>query len=232
MPTFDHIRAITLDLDDTLWPVWPTIARAEGALRQWLAQHAPATERLYRTPDLLAQIRQKVNAEWTHLAHDLSALREESIRRALALAGDDTALASQAFKVFFAERQRVDLFDDALLALERLSARYPLVAVSNGNADIATIGIAHYFSGAVSARSLGVAKPDPRIFEASARWAGVAPSQVLHVGDDVHLDVLGARSVGMATVWVNRKAEVWDPALAPPDLEVSSLEPLCRRLGV
>lgn len=232
MPTFDHIRAITLDLDDTLWPVWPTIARAEGALREWLTRHAPATERLYHTPDVLAHIRQRVNAEWTHLAHDLSALRQETIRRALALAGDDAGLAPQAFAVFFAERQRVDLFDDALPALARLSARFPLVAVSNGNADIATIGIAHHFKGAVSARSLGVAKPDPRIFEASARLVDVAPSQVLHVGDDVHLDVIGARSAGMATVWVNRKGEVWDAALAPPDVEVRTLEPLCRLLGV
>jgi FMN hydrolase / 5-amino-6-(5-phospho-D-ribitylamino)uracil phosphatase len=232
MPTFDHIRAITLDLDDTLWPVWPIIARAEGALRQWLARHAPATERLYHTPEVLQHIRQRVNADWAHLAHDLSALRQESIRRALALAGDDAGLAPQAFAVFFAERQRVDLFDDALPALQRLSARFPLVAVSNGNADIATIGIAQYFKGAVSARSLGVAKPDPRIFVASARLVDAAPAQVLHVGDDVQLDVVGARSAGMATVWVNRKAEVWDPALAPPDVEVHTLELLCQLLGV
>lgn len=36
-----QIRAISLDLDDTLWPIWPTIAKAEGVLLQWLAQHAP-----------------------------------------------------------------------------------------------------------------------------------------------------------------------------------------------
>ena len=44
-PAFDpdRVRAITLDLDDTLWPIWPTIARAEGALQQWLADNAPAT---------------------------------------------------------------------------------------------------------------------------------------------------------------------------------------------
>ena len=36
-----RIRAITLDLDDTLWPVWPTIERAEGALAGWLAGSLP-----------------------------------------------------------------------------------------------------------------------------------------------------------------------------------------------
>ena len=36
-------QALTLDLDDTLWPIWPTIARAEQALQDWLRQHAPRT---------------------------------------------------------------------------------------------------------------------------------------------------------------------------------------------
>jgi putative hydrolase of the HAD superfamily len=38
-----RIRALTLDLDDTLWPVWPAIQRAEAALHGWLLRHAPAT---------------------------------------------------------------------------------------------------------------------------------------------------------------------------------------------
>ncbi|KAB7534760.1 HAD family hydrolase, partial [Verminephrobacter sp. Larva24] len=38
-----RIRAISIDLDDTLWPIRPTIARAEAALLDWLGQHAPAT---------------------------------------------------------------------------------------------------------------------------------------------------------------------------------------------
>ena len=41
-----RVRAITLDLDDTLWPVWPTIERAEKAMRSWLSHRAPVTARL------------------------------------------------------------------------------------------------------------------------------------------------------------------------------------------
>ncbi|MEO5734892.1 MAG: hypothetical protein ABIQ87_14535, partial [Rubrivivax sp.] len=37
------IKALTLDLDDTLWPIWPAIERAEHALHGWLAQNARAT---------------------------------------------------------------------------------------------------------------------------------------------------------------------------------------------
>ena len=37
------LRAITLDLDDTLWPVGPTLVAAEHVLSDWLREHAPAT---------------------------------------------------------------------------------------------------------------------------------------------------------------------------------------------
>ena len=43
------IKAITLDLDDTLWPIWPTIERAEKALHDWLSEHAPMTCALFAT---------------------------------------------------------------------------------------------------------------------------------------------------------------------------------------
>jgi hypothetical protein len=40
------IRAIGLDLDDTLWPIWPTIERAEDQLHQWLLPQAPGAARM------------------------------------------------------------------------------------------------------------------------------------------------------------------------------------------
>jgi molybdopterin-biosynthesis enzyme MoeA-like protein len=82
-------------------------------------------------------------------------------------------LAEPAFEVFFAERQRVDLFHDALPALAFWSQRLPVVALSNGNADVHRVGIGQHFHASVSAQSLGVAKPDVRIFEAGAAAAGV-----------------------------------------------------------
>jgi putative hydrolase of the HAD superfamily len=77
-------------------------------------------------------------------------------------------------------------------ALERLARRYRLIAVSNGNAEVARIGLGEYFAGSVSARLHGVAKPDPSIFHAACAVARAAPHQVLHLGDDLALDVDGA----------------------------------------
>ena len=225
-----RVKALTLDLDDTLWPIWPTIARAERVLADWLAQHAPATAALGADRQTLRAVREQVGRERPDLAHDLSALRRESIRGLLRQAGDDPALAEPAFEVFFAERQRVELFEDALPALERLSARYPLVALSNGNADVHRVGIGAHFTSAISAREFGVAKPDVRIFHAAAAAAGVAPQAVLHIGDDAHLDGVGALNAGMQLAWVNRQGHAWDHAPLQPHITLSDLRVLCDAL--
>jgi len=120
----------------------------------------------------------------------------------------------------------VVLFDDATPALAFLAARFPVVALSNGNADIKTIGIAAYFRASVSAQAFGVAKPDARIFHAAAGAVGVSPEHVLHIGDDPGLDVLGALNAGMQTVWLNRPGHAWIHE-SKPHLSVTSLKQLC-----
>lgn len=229
MLDLSRIRAITLDLDDTLWPVWPTIERAEAVLQDWLARHAPAAAVLSAQPGIRQSIRQQVNARHADRAHDLSFLRREAIRALLQTAGEPAELADPAFEVFFAERQRVELFADALPALAFWSARLPVVALSNGNADVHRVGIGQHFRASVNARETGVAKPDRRIFEAGARAAGVAPHQVLHVGDDAHLDCTGALAAGMQVAWVNRAGQPWSHGDSRPHLEVRDLHALCRQ---
>ena len=199
------IKAITLDLDDTLWPIWPAIERAERELHAWLQQHAAATARRF---DVLAlrELRDAVAIERPELAHDFSRQRRESLTRALQLAGDDAALADPAYDIFFAARNRVECFADALPALQSLAERWPIAALTNGNADLQAIGLAPYFKMTVSARAFGVSKPDPRIFHEACRQLGAAPHEVLHVGDDWALDVAGAHHAGLMSAWVRRDA--------------------------
>lgn len=225
-----RIRAVSLDLDDTLWPVWPTIARAEARLQEWLAAHAPAAQQLCAQPGMGAVLRARALQALPERGHDMSALRQEAIRLALVQAGEDPALAAPAFEVFLAERQRVELFDDALPALAFLGARFPLIALSNGNADVARMGLAHCFAAAVSASDVGHAKPDPRMFLRAAERAGVPAHSVLHVGDDAHHDGEGARAAGMQFAWLNRSGKAWEPADWAPELSVATLTLLCERL--
>lgn len=222
-----RIKAITLDLDDTLWPIWPTIERAEHALHWWLTHHSPMTAALYSSPGALREIRDYLATNKPELKHDLSAVRRESIRLAMYRAGENPLMADEAFEVFFAERQRVELYDDVLESLEFLSARFPLASLSNGNADLGRVGLSQYFRAAVTARDFGVGKPDPRIFHAVAGALDVMPVDILHVGDDATLDVLGAVNAGMQAAWVNRADHLW-PHETQPHLTLTNLTELCE----
>ena len=226
-------KAITLDLDDTLWPVWPVIGRAEAAMHAWLVQHAPATAQQHDLKALRG-LRQAVVTQRPDLAGDMSGLRRESIRLALQAAGDDPALAEPAFDVFFDARQQVQLYDDVLPALERLARGHRIVALTNGNADVRRVpGLAPFFHAALSAQSLGVGKPDAAAFHAACQAAGCAPHQALHVGDDGALDVDGALAAGLQAAWVQRPD--LPPAQAPqrmPQHRVADLAQLVERLGV
>ncbi len=69
-------------------------------------------------------------------------------------------LAAEAFQLFYAERHKVSFFDDALDVLERFSQRHTLGALTNGNADIARLGLDRFFRFAFSAADVGA--PNPR----------------------------------------------------------------------
>lgn len=232
-PPAGMFRALTLDLDDTLWPVWPAIARAEALLHGWLRKHAPTTAALVDT-GALRRLREEVGAEFPGRAHDLSWLRLTSIERALAQAGDDPALGTAAFEVFFAERQRVELFADVADALATLARHFPIYALTNGNADLQRIGLAAHFAGSLTAREFGVGKPDARLFHEACRRLGHAPAQVLHVGDDWALDIEGAHGAGLPSAWVHRAGHPPKPAnaRATPWRELSGLDQLVRELGL
>ncbi len=234
---YSSIQAITLDLDDTLWPVWPTIKKAEAALHDWLKTHAPRTAALLETPETMRGRRETLIAEFPHLAHDYNFLRTEAIRRSLINGGDDPALAIVAYEVFSEARNSVELYTDALPALQYLAAKYPIVAISNGTADIQRVGLVKYFKGAISAHEFGIAKPDPRIFKAAAAAIGVSVANVLHIGDDSALDAVGALQSGMHAAWLNREGKHWphDADYQPEPhhqslRQVKSLAELCELL--
>lgn len=213
-----NIRAVTFDLDDTLWPVAPVIEQAERAMHAWLSEHCPEVTARHALEDLRA-IRMRIAEEHPDLAHDFSALRRRSLERALHPHGYDGVHVEGAFKVFYAARQKVALFDDALPVLEALQGRYRLGSISNGNADLEVIGLDHLFRVRIHARRLGHAKPSKEIFLAACEQLGCHPGEVLHVGDDPELDVAGARNAGLQVAWLNRDGTAWRiQGPAPPSL--------------
>jgi 2-haloalkanoic acid dehalogenase type II len=219
MATMVHvkdIRAITIDLDDTLWEIHPVIHRAERGLYEWLGKHYPRITAM-NSRDAILQQRITVAEEFPEQSHDYTFMRRKVLGR-LGIAADyGDALVDDAMAVFDALRNDVALFPEVRPALEALRENYVLVAVTNGNADLKKIGIDDLFHEFVSARTAGAAKPAQKIFDAAVSAGGAEVGQTVHVGDHPAFDVHGARAAGMHSIWVNRGGHPWPRELPHPD---------------
>ncbi len=209
------IRAITLDLDDTLWPIAPVMERADLALQQWLEHNCPEVALAVPIHEM-RRLRDHVFATHPHLGHDFTTMRMICLRRALAPHGYGEREVEQAFEAFFAARNQVELYPEVGDALERLARRAPLVSLTNGNACLDRVGLSHLFRAHITARSHGSAKPDAGIFHAACALAGAAPHETLHAGDHPEQDVLGALGAGLHAAWIDREGIGWTLGGTPP----------------
>jgi len=212
------IRLITFDLDETLWPLQPTLSKADQASTDYLLARVPAY-REFLTAGSVGDIREQVLADEPSLRFDVSRFRLRVLFQALLAVGlpeqDAQALAQSAFDVFLEMRQRVSLFPGMEAVLERLAARFTLGALTNGNASIERAGIEHHFAFFYSAATVERGKPYPDMFLAALDFAEVRPAQAVHVGDSLRLDIAPAEAVGMHSIWAN-----FDGQDKPADQEV------------
>jgi putative hydrolase of the HAD superfamily len=224
------VRAIAFDLDNTLWDVEPVLARAEARLYAWLAERAPRITGALTLQDMRAAREALARAE-PHNAHDFTYLRTAALAAHARAHGYADELAQEAFEVFLAARCEVTLYADVPQGLARLARRFPLASLSNGNADLARIGLSERFVLSLNAREIGAAKPDPRCFARLAEGLALPARAVAYVGDDPRLDVAAARAAGLASVWISRHAREWPAGLPRADLAVSDLGELADALG-
>jgi putative hydrolase of the HAD superfamily len=223
------VSAICFDLDNTLWDVEPVLIRAELILADWLQARYPRIPERFPTAEILRMRAALLLAE-PHQAHDLSYLRRETLARCAEAVGHERHVAHEAFSIWHAARNQVEPFAEVIPALEKLKRRFRLATLSNGNADLAIIGMAHHFEVRLSAGALGCAKPDPRAYEGLADALTLNPEEILFVGDEPHADVVGPRTVGMQTVWVNRGGVVWPDALPAANASITDLDGLVALL--
>jgi putative hydrolase of the HAD superfamily len=218
------IKAITFDLDDTLWDVWPVVERAEELLHDWLATRYPRIPERF-TPLELRELSDEVRAVRPDLAHDRTWLRKAALQLAAQRADYADFDVESAFAIFFIARNAVEPFAEVRSALQRLRQRYVLASLSNGNADLRLIGLDDLFVFSLNAIDIGAAKPDPPMFAEARRRLAVRPDEIVHVGDDPEHDVFGGARAGFRTVWVNRNSREW-PGGPPADAEITTLDEL------
>lgn len=198
------VAALTFDLDDTLYDNGPVITRTERETLSFVQQYHPRLNEL-QSPDF-QRLRQQLRLEEPDIYHDVTEWRRRAVERAMLEAGlspEEADIGSAAAMANFAKwRSRIDVPAQTHDTLARLAEKWPLVAVTNGNADPQLFGLSQYFRFVLRAGPHGRAKPYGDMYALAARQLGVPHAQVLHVGDDLTTDVAGAIRCGMQACWI------------------------------
>lgn len=100
------------------------------------------------------------------------------------------------------------LFPNVIEVLEYLHKKYTLHIITNGFDDVQEIKIKaneleKYFTTITTSEEAGAKKPEKRIFLYALKKAGALPEESLMIGDDLEVDIEGARQVGIDGLFCN-----------------------------
>jgi len=205
------IKAISFDLDDTLYANASVMINAEAKMVAYFTKHF--NERLtngYKGLILDQKFwwpfRTQAITEQASLTHDVVALRLESYFLGACSLGFSKKQAKdkaqQAMDYFSIVRSQFTVPQASHRLLEKLAHYYPLVAISNGNVDTKAIGINHYFKHVFHAVDGIKQKPNAEMFQMACSKLAIKPQQLLHVGDCGRADIQGAIAAGCQTAWL------------------------------
>jgi putative hydrolase of the HAD superfamily len=135
------------------------------------------------------------------------------------------AYLEQLYYHFF----KIKLITGVRELLDDLKRNYKLAIISNimSNASrlaLKKFNLEKYFDPVVLSRDLGIRKPDPRIFQFTLNKMGVKATEVLHVGNSLEDDVVGAKTLGIKTVWIKNETKKTQDVI--PDFVISKITEL------
>ena len=207
-------RAVTLDLDDTLYDNHPVIARAEDLFMEYLTGRFSALGSF--SWQQYGDIRSWLY-ELDPLLHcDVSLARLEIVRKALLLHGASESEAAEgaaeALSWFVKVRSDFRVPEKSIETVRKIASAIPTAALTNGNVDYTVIGLK--------------GKPHRAMFDEAAQRRGVRTSEILHVGDDPVTDVKGALNAGCLTAMFAFLPEYRNVSRCTilPDISLSSLD--------
>jgi len=220
------IKCIAFDLDDTLWACQPVIMQAEKHFYTWLTSYYPKIIAKYSEADLINHRMVFMQDNQEH-KHDLTHLRKKWLEKLGNETGynDDNTLIETGFEIFWLARNEVTFYEGTIEILEKLSKKYSLGVISNGNADVHHIGIGHFFDFTLSSEKAGVSKPHENIFHQALNLSQHDLDETVYVGDDPARDIIGAHNAGLKAIWYNPKLQPW-PGGKTPDAVIRSIHEL------
>lgn len=197
------VRAMTFDLDDTLYDNRPVMDKTEEEVIAFIRQYDPRFSEL--PADYINVFRDRIRRQQPEIFHDVSRWR------------------------LLSWRSRIDVPQSTHDTLTALAARIPLVAITNGNMEPEKCGLADYFTFILKAGPDGRAKPFCDMYRTAAQRLALPAENILHVGDNLNTDVEGALCSGMQACWINLDGrDVYhDPETRLlPHIEITQLDSL------
>ncbi|WBQ06258.1 HAD family hydrolase [Kribbella sp. CA-293567] len=209
------MKAVIFDLDNTLFD---HSASVTTALRAWL----PALAGVELTDDLLAKwfvVEERNFNGWLEGRLTHQGQRRGRLRDFLPLIGQPVPATDDELDAVFAGfltlyEQSWQAFPDARRALEVAKSNgWRIGVLTNGattqqNAKLAAIGLADQVDVVATSDGLGCSKPAPAAYRLTCEALGVDPAETLMIGDNLELDVLGARAAGLSAEHLDRPAGI------------------------
>jgi len=123
---------------------------------------------------------------------------------------------------------KTHVFPFTFEVLEYLKLKYHLHIITNGFEEVQYVKLEqskllHYFKQIVTSEQVGVKKPNPEIFRYALASAFCNPDESIMIGDDLHVDILGAKAMGMHQVYFNPEKIAHQESI---DFEISCLSQL------
>lgn len=211
-----NYKAIFFDLDDTLYDL----------RSYWRGRLSEAFE------DVLARYPHFVHEELIQQAITQKVYIERLPAFLRAQGIDDEAVIAQAHALFrHGWFDRLELYYDATKTLEALRPHYKLGLITNGPSQtqrpkIERFQLAKYLDLLIVSEEVGVAKPDPKIFQIALDQIGLTPSEALYVGDSLEFDLPGAAAAQLPFIWMNPRHETLPAGLPQPLATVERLTDL------
>jgi len=186
---------------------------------------------------LWADFREGEQEEFRKLQQLAPGYRREAWTRGLkALGIQDEALGAHLAEMFPAERRsRPLIYEETFRVLDQLKGRYKLLLLTNGSPDLqreklsGVPELAPYFDHIIISGDFGVGKPAANIFKHALSKLEINPEDGIMVGDKLTTDILGANTVGMTSVWINRHGVTRTDEIIP-SYEIAHLEELLALL--
>ncbi|MFF2089729.1 HAD family hydrolase [Paenibacillus sp. NPDC058174] len=186
---------------------------------------------------LWANFREGEQEEFRKLEQLAPTYRREAWTRGLKSLGvDDAELGANLAEQFPAERRkRPIVYEETFRVLDALKGKYKLLLLTNGSPDLQREKLAGvpelvpYFDHIIISGEFGEGKPAASIFHHALERLGIETEHGIMVGDKLTTDILGANTVGMTSVWINRHGAVRNDEIVPAH-EISHLEQLLTLL--